>query len=213
MRQGTGAVLVGVLLLSLTLVPASGGPLPRADGGSGAGPAATSWPLTITAVNTYGYQPGTFGNVPLHTNIVVTFKDGSVLPHTFNLSSREGFEIPTDWSAAQLTRLYSEYKPLYAASVSYEGDVSVGNFTSPSTPGWYEFICNVSGHFTEGMYGFIAFGEPLPSNVTLPNPIGGPGPSYGSGLLAGIGVAIIAVILVAVVIWRQRRSPYRPPPM
>lgn len=212
MRRWTVAVLVGVLLLSPALGSAGAGTLPRGDVGPGPSAAGGSWSLTIAAVGTYGYQPDTFSNVPLSANVTVTFTDETELQHSFNISSREGFEIPRNWSAAQLNQLFSEYPPLYAATVYTEGDVSVGNFTSPATPGWYEFICNVTGHFTEGMYGFIAFGESLPSNLTLPNLSSSGGPSIGSALIAGIGVVLIVAVLVVVLIWRRRRSVYRLPP-
>lgn len=166
--------------------------------------------ISISAVANFGYQPDAVGNVPLNSTITVRFTDDDVLPHTLNISSREGFQIPNDYTATQLNQLFDRYHALYAAEVGYEGDVSVGNFTSPSVPGWYEFICNQSGHFAEGMYGFIAFGEPVPSNLTG-HGTGSEVPTTGSALVAAIGGAVVVAILLGAVIWRRRRSAHRPP--
>ncbi len=209
-RRGLSA-FVAVVVVTLAATSASGQPLPRAAETFGYQPASGSAAISIVAVSNFGYQPDTIGNVPLDATITVTFTDDDVLPHTFNISSREGFEIPTNYTAAQLNKLFSEYPALYAASVSYEGDSSIGNFTSPSAPGWYEFVCNESGHFAEGMYGFIAFGESVPSNLTLPHR-GSEIPTTGSPLIAVVGGVVIVAVLAAVLIWRRRRSAHRAPP-
>ncbi len=209
-RRGLSTI-AAVVLVSLAVGAASGQPLPRGVEAFGSQPAGGSASISIAAVPDYGYQPETIGNVPLNAIITVNFTDDDVLPHTFNISSREGFEIPTSYNAAQLNKLFSEYPALYAASVGYEGATSTGSFTSPSAPGWYEFLCNESGHFAEGMYGFIAFGEPVPSNLTLPHH-GSEIPTTGSPLIAILGGVVIVVVVAGVVIWRRRRSAYRPPP-
>ena len=209
-RRGLSA-LAPVVILGLALAAASGQSPPQGVEGSGSQPGGGSASISIAAVPNYAYQPDSIGNVPLNATITVTFTDDDVLPHTFNISSREGFRIPNDYTAAQLNELFSEYPPLYAATVISQGDVSVGQFTSPSAPGWYEFICNESGHFSEGMYGFIAFGEPVPSNLTPPSH-GSETPIVGSALISALGVVVIAAILVVVALWRRRRSVYRPPP-
>lgn len=200
-----------VLVVCLTMTSASGAPLPRSVEGPGTQPAGGSASISVAAVSNFGYQPDTIGNVPLNATITVTFTDEDVLPHTFNISAREGFEIPRDYTAAQLNQLFGQYHSLYAAEVNYEGAVSVGSFTSPSTPGWYEFVCNQSGHFTEGMYGFIAFGEPVPSNLTQPS-TGSEVPTTGSALIAALGGVIIAAVVAGIVLWHRRRSAPRPSP-
>ena len=209
-RRGLWA-LAAVALVGLVVIPASGQPLPvsieRLDSQSAGGAAS----ISIAAVSNFGYQPDAIGNVPLDATITVTFTDDDVLPHTFNISSREGFKIPDNYTAAQLNQLFDQYHALYAAEVNYEGDVSVGNFTSPSVPGWYEFICNQSGHFAEGMYGFIAFGEPVPSNLTE-HGTGSEIPTTGSALVAVLGGAVIVAVLAVALLWRRRRSGHHLPP-
>ena len=197
--------LAAVLFVGLALTAATGQALPRGTLGIDLQPAGGSASISIAAVSNFGYQPDTIGNLPTNATITVTFTDDDVLPHTFNVSSREGFRIPNDYTAAQLNQLFDQYHALYAAAVGYEGDVSVGSFTSPSAPGWYEFICNESGHFAEGMYGFIAFGEPVPSNLTG-HGTGSEIPTTGSALVAAVGGVLIAAVIVGVVLWRRRRS-------
>lgn len=96
--------------------------------------------------------------------------------------------------------------------VNVLGDRSVGAFQSPATPGWYEFVCNVSGHFQNGMYGFIAFGENLPSNLTVPSRVGLGGGSISPIDAAVIGAVLLVLVLSFVVWWRRRSAPRMPPP-
>jgi len=213
MRGSSIPAITVVFLLGWAAAIGVGAPHVQ-NGSSGLLSAAGHGSITVAAVPNYGFQPNTFTNLPLNATIAVTFTDDDVLPHAFNISSREGFEIPTDYTTAQLNQLFAKYPPLYAASVASEGDVSVGNFTSPSTPGWYEFVCNVTGHFEEGMYGFVAFGEGLPSNLTLPHNSGAGGGEGGQGVNSypvaiGGGVVLAVILIVAVLVWHRRQSERR----
>ena len=211
MRRPPVPAIAVVLALALVATLASAPACARIAGGLAPAPEGVTDSISIAAVTNYGYEPDTFSNLPTNATITVTFTDDDVLQHSFNISSREGFEIPTDYTAAQLDQLFAQYPALYASTVDAEGDTAVGHFTSPANPGWYEFVCNVSGHFQRGMYGFIAFGEPLPSNLTLPGHSGLGGPSVGSGVIALAGVLIIIAGVVGVLFWRKRRSAYRAP--
>jgi plastocyanin len=200
---------IGVFVLFVGGV-ASTGAVPAVGGASAVRGLAPTGSITVAATSDYGYQPDSFEQVPLAANITVTFTDDDVLQHTFTLSSREGFVIPTSDTPSQLTEFLSTYPPRYSGIVNASGDVSVGNFTSPGTPGWYEFVCNVSGHFQSGMYGFIAFGENLPPNLTRT-------PRVGLGLgsltpldLAGLGAFALALVLGLVLWYRYRMAPPRP---
>ena len=66
----------------------------------------------------------------------------------------------------------------------------------------------VSGHFQSGMYGFIAFGESLPANLTPPSRV-----SLGIGnisaLEAGFVVAMLLAVGLGLVVWRRRRAAVR----
>jgi len=173
-------------------------------------PAATD-SITVMATADYHYQPDTFQQVPTSATITVTFSDTDNLPHSFTISSREGFVVPTTYTPTQLDQLFTTYPPLFSSFVSGPGNQSVGTFQSPTTAGWYEFICNVTGHFQDGMYGFIAFGENLPSNLTPPVRVGLGGSNITPLQAASAGAVVLAIVLVFVV-WRRRRSATKVPP-
>ena len=199
------AIVALALILAVTWVPSP------ARTTRGLEP-ATTVSINVTAVSDYGFQPDTFQNVPVNTTITVTFSDADVLPHSFLIVSREGFQIPTNYTTSQLNQLIAEYPPLYYAALSGEGQTSVHTFRSPAMPGWYEFVCNVTGHFQFGMYGFIAFGENLPTNLTLPSH-GNAGPRPLSALdLGAIGAIVIVAVLAIYLVARRRSGGHRPPP-
>lgn len=201
-------VLVVVALVALVAVPASGATALGAAPGRRADLSEPVYNLTIRATSPYGYLPDTIANLPLSTTINVTFVDDSPLPHSFNISSREGVEIVnySSTNAAELDRILFSAPPLYAAYVTGLADVSVGSFVSPATPGWYEFVCNVSGHFELGMFGYVAFGEALPGNLTLP-PSGAVGGPRQSLLPAEVIAGVVGVLIVlASLLVRLRRT-------
>jgi len=180
-----------------------------------ANPAAPVGWLNISAVPDYGYQPATLEQVPVGASIQVKFTDDDVLQHSFTISSRQGFVIPTSYTPQQLTHFFAEYPPLISLLVNYSGAQSFGTFPSPATPGWYEFVCNVSGHFENGMYGFIAFGENLPTNLTPPSRTGVGGSGVNPVDVVVI-VVVIGLIALGLVLWsrertRRLRASSRPP--
>jgi plastocyanin len=206
----SAAALAVVLLLTVGALTNPTGPaLGRAANSVHIG---TTDSIVVNAVANYGYSPDTFQQVPINATITVSFTDDdpSGMQHSFNISSREGWVIPTTYTAAQLNHLFGIYPTLYSAIVNFTGDQSVGTFHSPTTPGWYEFVCNVSGHFQLGMYGFIAFGENLPSNLTrnLSVQVGG---GNLTGLAVAFGVLFVAVVL-GILVWRRGRTLRRTPP-
>ncbi len=203
-------VAVGVVLLLLGGIlacPVSPSPPPTATSVA----ALATGAINVTATSDYGYQPDTFQQVPIDANITVTFKDSDVLQHSFTISTREGFVIPTSYTPTQLNQLFENYPAMYSRLLNGSGEQSVGTFQSPVAPGWYEFVCNVSGHFQSGMYGFIAFGESLPANLTPPSRVG-LGAGNVSALEAGSILAILLVAGLGLVVWRRRRSPSRMSP-
>jgi plastocyanin len=205
--RSVGALAVFVLLvggaLAIPIDPALGYSADR-------GRPVVTGSITVAAVKDYGYQPDTFQQEPTNATITVTFTDDDVLQHSFTISSREGFVIPTTYTPTQLTQLFTTYPALFSALVNGSGDQTVGTFHSPSTPGWYEFVCNVSGHFENGMYGFVAFGEDLPSNLTSTPRVGLGGTNI-TPLDAAVIAAIFLVLVLGLVVWYRRRSARRLP--
>ena len=195
-----GALLL-LVVITLPVAPA-GARIDHQQPGSGASS------LSVEAVPGYGFQPSLISNEPTNTNITVTFTDDDKLQHAFTITSRQGWVIPIAYTQTQLDEFLSAYPPMYYALVNSGGPPSVGSFLSPSTPGWYEFICNVSGHFQNGMYGFIAFGESLPPNLTTPSRVGVGGLDINPYQAVSIG-ALVLVTVVALVLWWRSRPPRR----
>jgi plastocyanin len=166
--------------------------------------------LAVTASTGFVFTPALFGNAALKTSIVVTFTDGDSLDHTFTLSSRQGWVIPNSYTVAQLAAFFNQYHPLFNLNATAASQ-SINNFTSPTTPGWYEFVCNESGHFQEGMYGFIAFGEPLPANLTVSATPDGPGAAVFIIVGTIVALTVIAIVL-GFVVGRRRGSSEEMPP-
>ena len=205
MRVAVALLAVGLAVTGLLLPVAS--PALAAPAGPGSLP-RVGW-VNVSATGNYGYTPPYFQQVPTNATITVTFTDGSELPHTFTIINKEGWVVPTSYSPAQIDTLAygTPTSNLDNGNVSGAGAVNVTTFTSPG-PGWYEFICTVTGHFQLNMYGFIAFGMNLPTNLT------------GSGGRTGVGgnlsfnpwdAAIVAVLVVVAVagylhIRRRRRQ-------
>jgi len=169
--------------------------------------AQVGW-INISAVDQYGYSPADLENVPTNANITVTFTDRSTMEHTFTIIGKEGWVVPNDSSQEEIDELAFGHHPsaLANVNVSGPGDVNHTNFISPG-PGWYEFVCTVSGHFALGMYGFVAFGMNLPSNLTPTNRTllgGGPGFNTTEAIVVGALVVVAAGSYVALHRRRER---------
>lgn len=169
----------------------------------------------VTAVSGLQFTPNTFENVASGTNVTVTFTDADTLAHTFTIYGRQGVALsnPSAILASTLTRLVygSGYAPLVNLNASTgNGQQLVVVFQAPA-PGWYEFMCMQSGHFQAGMYGYIAFGEPLPGNLTVQAPNTGPGAAV--FIIVGTIVALVVIALVlGFVVGRRRGSEFEMPP-
>ncbi len=205
--RGMFALAIAVLVVVSAVAVSSAGARPVAARPSS--PGARGW-INISAEPDYRFQPSTFENVPTNANITVTFTDDDVMQHSFNISSREGFVIPAGYTPTQMSALFAAYPPIFSLEVNYSGDVAVGTFHSNDTPGWYEFVCNVSGHFQNGMYGFIAFGENLPANLTVPQRVGVGGGTI-SPAEAAVGAAIVLAAAVVILLGLRHRATARTP--
>ncbi len=182
--------------------------------------AASATYLNVTATNSYSFVvqstgSATVGNVPLNTNLTVEFTDAAAVGHTFTILKWQGHEVPSSAQPTDITNLAygngtNEGNLVDVVIASGPGSASK-TFTSPSSPGWYEFLCTVSGHFSLGMYGFIAFGEPVPANLTVSGPSTGVGlPVY---IIVGtiVTLTVIAIVL-GFVVGRRHGSEHEMPP-
>ena len=201
-RSVVGAVVVAFLLVAgvLATLPATG--LVRAQPTDAAG----STTIAVTGLGSLAFDPNTFANVPTNTTVTLTFTDATDVAHTLSILNREGVVIPnpSTTTTGQLNALFAQYGYLAPElNVSSAGQKVTETFTSPG-PGWYEFVCQVTGHFQAGMYGYIAFGEPLPSNLTVSAPSTGPGTAV--FIIVGTIVALVVIALVLGFVIGQRRG-------
>jgi uncharacterized cupredoxin-like copper-binding protein len=174
----------------------------------------TSNTLQVTAESGFSFTPNTFQMLPVNSSVSVTFTDNDVLDHTFTIIPRQGWVIPSDYSSAQIDALAygspGALVSLNASAVGNPGDIQYGNLTV-TAPGWYEFVCTEPGHFQSGMYGFVAFGMSLPSNLTVSSSPTGPGTAV--FIIVGTIVSLVVIALVlGFVVGRRRGSTYEMPP-
>jgi plastocyanin len=203
-------VVVGVALLLLT-----GAFYGLGSARASAGPVIdSSSSLAVSAVNGFGFSPNTIEQLPTNTTITLTFSnvDTSGSAHTFTIIGRQGWVIPSTYTPEQLTSLAygSQYPHIVNANSSGTGNTNVTTFQAPG-PGWYEFVCTEGGHFQSGMYGFIAFGMNLPSNLTVIAPNTGPGEAVFIIIGTIVALTVIALVL-GFVIGRRKGSEFEMPP-
>jgi len=127
----------------------------------------------VLAVSTTSY--------PVTLDVRVT-NQGS-FGHTFTVSRQSNVTVPQAFGA-----YFATYPPLVNANVNASlGYVAWANFSVPA-PGKYMYICEVSGHYASGMYGFLYVGvapppvPPAPSTAIVETWI-----LVGSAVLLGIG--------------------------
>ncbi len=167
----------------------------------------TSSSLAVTTAAPYKFVQDAYENLPTNTTINVTVTDADTLPHTFSILDRAGWVIP---ASADLATLFSTYGHLVSVNVTGSGGQARTSFTSPG-PGWYEFVCLEPGHFQEGMYGYIAFGMALPTNLTPASVNTGPGIAV--FIISGTIVALVLIaIVLGFVVGQRRGSTHEMPP-
>ena len=167
----------------------------------------TSPSIAVTTTAPFTFDPNYFQMVPTNTTINVTVTDADTLPHTFSIVNWEGVQLPL---TADIASVFGAHGALFTVNVTGSGDVATGSFTSPG-PGWYEFVCQEPGHFQSGMYGFIAFGMNLPSNLTVTTAATGPGAAV--FIIVGTIVALVIItIVLGFVVGRRQGSEFEMPP-
>jgi plastocyanin len=176
----------------------------------------TSGSVAVTAEGGFAFNPNGIGNVPTNATITVTFTDNDVQDHTLTIIGREGWVIPSGIAESDFDALVwgKSPAPLFNANVTASGssgDQVVGTFTSPVANSWYEFVCTEAGHFQNGMYGFIAFGIPVPSNLTVTAASTDPGIAVFIIVGTIVGLVVIALVL-GFVVGRRRGDTYEMAP-
>lgn len=167
---------------------------------------AATGSFSVSAVSGFSFTPNSFEMLPTGATITVTFTDVDTIPHTFSILDRQGVVIPpgTATTPAGLSSLFSTYGSLFTHNLTGNGDQYIGTFSAPSSAGWYEFVCLEPGHFQDGMYGFLAFGENLPANLTVAAPNTNPGLAV--FIIVGAIVALVVIALVLGFVYGRRRG-------
>lgn len=202
-KSRTLAVVAGVLLLAAGAVGAGAIQSARAQTIE----VDTTGYLNVTAVAPYTFVSSTYEGVPANATIEVAFTDADTIAHTFSILDREGWVIPS--SDTDVSPLFATYGAVFSINATGPGTVT-GSFRSPAA-GWYEFVCLEPGHFALGMYGFIAFGEALPTNLTVT------ATSMGAGaavfiIVGTITALVVVAIVLGFVVGRRRGSEFEMPP-
>jgi uncharacterized cupredoxin-like copper-binding protein len=167
-----------------------------------AGPAVQ---LNDTTVDSLAFVPdilnaSSITTFPAAIDVLVTNEGGD--SHTFTVEAQSNNTL----DPATFTNYFASHPPAVNVVVpSGTGSTVWANFTVP-LPGAYEYICEVSGHFVNGMYGWIYIGEPVPTVAA--------GPSSAlvqPALLAGAGVLLAIGLLLALAAMFTGRFPKKPP--
>ena len=147
--------------------------------------------LQENTTNSLTFAPNVLSASPTHYPIVVAVlvQNEGDFAHTFTLASQSNVTM----SVSNYSQYLTQHPPLVDATVpSTPGGTVWANFTIPA-PGVYQYICTVTGHFQNGMYGFFYVGVPVPPPPPVPSTaIIDAWILVGSAILLGIGVAITA---------------------
>lgn len=207
-------VLPAIALVVLLVGLAVGGwmlstaPAARAETSTPAISPTGAQSYTVTAVPGYSFQESTTQLQP-NTTVTLSFVNADTLAHTYTLIAAQGKVIPASYSPSQLADYEKQYGAVVWINATGTG-VYPATFHAPAK-GWYEFVCMQPGHFQFGMYGFIAFGMPLPANLTVSSPNVGAGwPVY---VITGIIVSLVIItIVLGFVVGSRKGAKHEMPP-
>jgi len=146
--------------------------------------------LNVAATDQFRFVPDVLvvNSSTYPVNVDVDATNDGVLPHTWTLEGQANNTL----SPSNYTTYFAAHPPLGLAVLTNGGQSNWTNFTI-SGPGVYEYICEVTGHFLNGMFGFLYVGVAPPANVTPPSTaIVQVGILVGAASLLGVG-AIFAV--------------------
>ncbi len=174
----------------------------------------TSSTLSISAEAHYTYNQRAFEELPLNTTITLSFFDSDTgSPHTFTLIDWPNVSIPdyASVTTGQLGMIVQSHGTLVNATAT-SGLYSKTTTIAPvSFRSWYEFVCMEPGHFEQGMYGYVAFGELLPVNLSFAS--GSPGPGLALFIIVGtiVSLTVLAIVL-GFVVGKREGSEHEMPP-
>jgi len=152
--------------------------------------------LSENTTDQLSFLPNVLSASPTHYPVVVAVlvRNEGTFGHTFTMAPQSNVSL----SYTNFTQYFASHPALVNAAVpSLPGGAVWANFTIPA-PGVYEYICAISGHFQNGMYGFFYVGVPVPPPPTPPSTaIVDSWVLVGSTVLLGIGVIFAGVAALA----------------
>jgi len=117
----------------------------------------------------------------------VTLSNPGSVAHTFTVASQTNVTVPTAF-----VPYFAVHPPLANTNLT-PGSVKYANFSVPA-PGVYMYICEYTGHYVSGMYGFLYVGVPPPAVPAAPSTaIVDTWILAGSGVLVGVGAILVAI--------------------
>lgn len=124
--------------------------------------------------------------------------------HTWSLEGQPNNTL----DPASFSSYFTSHPPIASVNVpSSPGSVVWANFTVAG-PGAYEYICEVPGHFANGMFGWLYIGVPTPAVAASPSTaLVQPALLIGAGALLGIGI-----LLAIAASFQGRLTRVAPPP-
>jgi uncharacterized cupredoxin-like copper-binding protein len=165
--------------------------------------------FALSAEQGFSFSPSEISNVATGVNVTgqVTDADTTGTAHTFTIMSVQGVVLPT---TTDIATYLAAHPAMATVNLTSPGVTYPVTFKAPAT-GWYEFVCQEPGHFAQGMFGFIAFGEALPANLSTAAPNESPGAAV--FIIIGTIVSLVVIALVlGFVVGRRRGAVYEMPP-
>ena len=152
--------------------------------------------LSENTTDSLSFVPNVLSASPTHYPLVIAVlvtNEGS-FGHTFTLAPQSNVTL----QATNYSQYFTAHAPLVNQAIpALPGGAAWANFTITG-PGIYQYICTVSGHFANGMYGFLYVGVPVPLPPPAPSTAIVEGwVLVGSAVLLGIGVVLTAVAAIS----------------
>lgn len=145
--------------------------------------------LSENTTDAFQFVPAILSAQPAHfpANVAIDVHNLGVLAHTFTVAPQTNVTLSS-------VGYFKANAPLSNISIPTTGSKSAwANFTVLA-PGVYEYVCTVSGHFQNGMFGYLYAGVPVPPPVAPPSTaIVETWVLAGSAILLGIGGLIVVV--------------------
>ena len=174
----------------------------------------TTTTFDVNATSTYSFDPDELQDLPSNVTLDVSFAnlDSTGQTHTFTILGCEGIAIPSPSTASAADYINGSKcaKAPLVNVVSSSSSPKLVPFPAPAA-GWFEFLCSEPGHLSKGMYGYIAFGMALPSNLTVTAPANGAGLAVFIIVGTIVSLTVIAIVL-GFVVGRREGGRHEMPP-